>query len=127
MTINAILVCGKCGRPTLHVFVDRRPQHRAKDEVAFVDLYYECYRCGTPRVWGSEPRLANARGQWLGDAAFAHAVDHHGMRRRSCGACRGLGLDCAECDGDGHSWTFAQPEPCGPACPLGRRPEEGNG
>jgi hypothetical protein len=118
MTINATLVCGRCKAATLHIFMERRPQKRRPGEFAYVDLVYECDRCGSTRVWGSEPRQATAAGRRLEEEAFAHAVDDHGMKRQMCAACRGLGLDCSECDGEGQVWAFESLEPCGPECPL---------
>src|SRR6185436_2901565 len=53
MTIHATLVCGRCKTATLHIFAERRPQKRRPGEFAYVDLVYECHRCGSSRVWGS--------------------------------------------------------------------------
>jgi hypothetical protein len=118
MRINATLSCSECRRPTLHIFVERRPQAREPGQIAYVDLIYECDGCGANRVWGNEPRQATAAGRRLGEAAFSHAVDHHGMRRQECPACRGTGHDCAECNDDGEVWVFDTVEPCGPECPF---------
>jgi hypothetical protein len=116
--IDAVLMCARCRAPTLHLFVERRPQRRSPGEPAFVDLVYGCDACGAPRSWGNEPREATAYGRRLGEASFAHAVDIHGMRRQACRACRGAGLDCGECGDEGEIWAFKSPEACGPNCPL---------
>lgn len=126
MTIHARLVCRRCQVPTLHIFAERRPQKRRLGELAYVDLVFECHRCGSTRVWGSEPRQASAAGRLLAEEAFAHAVDAHGMKRQTCPACGGLGLDCGECNGEDEVWAFESLEPCGPACPLRRNARQGD-
>jgi hypothetical protein len=42
------------------------------------------------------------------------------MGRQRCPSCRGLALDCSECDGEGRIWVFANPEPCGSDCLVAR-------
>jgi hypothetical protein len=118
MNIAPLLPCDHCHAATLHIFIDRRPQRRAPGEWAYVDCLYACDVCSTVRKWGNERREETAYGRRLADAVLAHAVDVHGMRRKRCAACRGLGLDCSECDGAGQIWVFAKPEPCGPDCPV---------
>jgi hypothetical protein len=118
MNIAPVLVCERCHARRLHIFVGRRPQGRVPGELAYVDCIYACDACGAVRVWGNERREETAFGRRLAGPDLAHAVDVHGMRRRTCPACRGLALDCSECDGDGRIWVFAAPEPCGPECPI---------
>jgi hypothetical protein len=118
MNIAPVLVCGQCHAAKLHIFIGRRPRRRSRGEWAYVDCLYLCDACGTVRTWGNEPREETAYGRRLADADLAHAVDVHGMRRKKCPACRGLGFDCSECDGEGRIWVFATPEPCGPKCPI---------
>ena len=116
MNIDPILMCARCESATLHIFVERRPQRRAPGEPAYVDVIYACDRCGTVRPWGNEPRAETAHGRQLAEAALAHAVDEHGMRRGRCPACRGTGLDCAECEDEGEVWLFDSLGSCGPRC-----------
>ena len=118
MNVVPVLVCDRCKAPTLHIFVERRPQQRVPGEPAYVDCIYTCDACGAVRRWGNEPREETAYGRRLAEGDLAHAVDVHGMRRQRCPSCRGLGFDCAECDGEGRIWIFAAPEPCGPECPI---------
>src|SRR5690348_6070498 len=118
MNISPILMCARCGAATLHIFVERRPQPRQPGELAYVDFIYECDACSAVRIWGNEPRRETAYGRQLADAALAHAVDKHGMRRVRCPACRGVGSDCAECSDDGEVWTFDSVDPCAPNCPI---------
>jgi hypothetical protein len=118
VNLDPVLVCERCRAPKLHIFVDRRPQRRVPGDAAFVDCIYACDTCGAVRRWGNEPREETAYGRRLADAGLAHAVDVHGMRRKRCPACRGLGFDCSECDGEGRIWVFATPESCGPSCPV---------
>jgi hypothetical protein len=118
MNIAPLLVCAHCHAAKLHIFVDRRSRRRAPGEWAYVDCLYACDACGTVRTWGNERREETAYGRRLAGADLAHAVDVHGMRRKRCRACGGLGFDCSECDGDGRIWVFATREPCGPKCPI---------
>ena len=118
MRIDPVLMCARCRAPTPHVFIERRPKRRSPGQLAFVDLVYGCDACGAPRPWGNEPREATIYGRRLGDEAFIHAVDVHGLRRETCRACRGTGLDCSECGDDGQTWVFETPGACGPKCPL---------
>ena len=118
MNIDPVLMCETCGAPQVHVFVERRPQPRQLGELPYVDCIYECDGCGAIRAWGNEPREETAYGRRLAEEAFAHAVDRHGMRRKRCPSCRGVGLDCAECGDEGEAWVFDSLEPCGPACPI---------
>jgi hypothetical protein len=123
MNIDPILMCAKCNRPTLHLFVERRLQHPGPGEAAFDSLVYACDRCGAPRTWGNVQRESSPYTRGLAETAFAHAVDVHGMHRGNCSACHGIGLDCSECDDQGEVWLFESPEPCGPGCPLATRIE----
>jgi hypothetical protein len=116
MNIDPVLMCGRCGAPKLHIFVERRPHPRQPGDLAYVDFVYACDRCGAIRTWGNEPREETAYGRQLAEAALAHAVDSHGMRRRRCPACRGVGLNCSECGEEGDAWVFDSLEPCGPDC-----------
>ena len=118
MNIDPILMCAACEAPTLHLFVERRPQPCRFGEVPYVDCIYECDTCGKQRPWGNEPREETAGGRRLAAEDLAHAVDRHGMRRAACPACGGGGLDCNRCDDDGQTWVFDNPEPCEAACPL---------
>lgn len=118
MNIDPILMCAKCGSPTLHIFVERRPARRRPGEPAYVDCLYACDRCGSPRTWGNEPRRETAHGRELAESAFAHAVDQHGMRRERCPACGGASFDCSECGDEGEVWVFDSVDPCGEDCPL---------
>ena len=116
MNINPILMCARCGAATLHIFVERRPQRRQPGELAYVDFIYRCDRCGTVRPWGNEARAETANGRKLADAALAHAIDKHGMRRERCAACHGASLDCTECGDEGEVWFFDSLDSCGPRC-----------
>jgi hypothetical protein len=118
MKIYATLACDRCARATLHVFAERRAEAVVPGRKTFVRLIYECDRCGTMRVWGNEPRVPNRReAAWEADV-FDHAVREHGMRRANCPVCRGLGVECDECDGRGWVWGFERLEPCHAFCPL---------
>jgi hypothetical protein len=118
MNIDPILMCGKCGVPTLHIFVERRPEPRQPGELPYVGCVYECDGCRTRRAWGNEPRQETAYGRRLADAVLAHAVDSHGMRRERCTACRGMAFECSECGDEGETWVFDSLEPCGNDCPV---------
>jgi len=118
MNLAPLLVCGRCHIPTLHIFVERRAQPREAGELAYVDCIYACNACSTIRAWANEPREETAYGHRLAEAALAHALDVHGMRRQRCPACRGLALDCSECEGEGQIWIFDKLEPCGTECPI---------
>jgi hypothetical protein len=124
MNIDPILMCAKCGRPTLHLFVERRRKQQGLGEVAFDALIYSCDRCGNPRTWGNIERKASPYTRGLAESAFAHAASEHGMRRGDCPGCQGIGIDCSECDDRGEVWIFDSPEPCGPRCPLNADSEE---
>jgi hypothetical protein len=119
MNIDPVLMCGRCAAPTLHIFLERRPQARRPGELPYVDFIYECDRCEMARAWGNEPREETVYGRRLAEAIFAHAMDSHGMRRDRCPVCHGAGLDCQECGDEGETWIFTIPGPCGPACPIG--------
>jgi hypothetical protein len=116
MNLAPVLVCDRCHAPTLHIFVERRPQPREAGEFAYVDCIYACNACSSVRAWGNELREETAYGRRLAEADLAHALDAHGMRRQRCPACRGLALDCSECDGEGQIWIFAAPDACGAIC-----------
>ncbi len=94
-TLDAILMCGECTRPTLHLFHERRPQPKTPGPAAvgpiFVDLIYVCDLCETERIFGNEPVSAEG---WASDREMReeHAALVHGQ------------------------WD--NPEPCGPNCPL---------
>jgi hypothetical protein len=118
MNVCPILMCARCASPTLHIFIERRPARRRPGEPAYVDCVYVCDWCGTSRAWGNEPRSETAHGRELAEAALAHAVDEHGMRRERCPACRGAGRDCSECGDEGEVWVFDSLDPCGEDCPL---------
>ncbi len=118
MTIDPVLMCARCGAPTLHIFIDRQPHPRRSGQRLYVDCLYACDVCGQQRRWGNEPREETAYGVRLAEEALAHAVDKHGMRRVRCSACGGFNADCTTCDEDGKTWAFDRPEPCGPGCSL---------
>lgn len=118
MKIDPVLMCERCGRPTLHIFFDRRPLPREPGELAYVDLVFACDVCGTRRLWGTELRGETAYGRRLVKEDFIHAVERHGLHRARCTACNGSGLDCATCDDQGQTWVLGRPQPCGPACPI---------
>ena len=122
--LDALLICRKCARPTLHLFHERRDQVKPGPAAAgpiFVDLIYVCDACETGRVWGSEPVTAPG---WASeqDAREDHATLVHGMREVECPVCHGFGFGCSECSDKGEIWEWDNPNPCGPDCPL-RRPE----
>lgn len=125
MNVDPVLMCVRCEAPTLHIFVERRPARRRPGEAAFVDCFYSCDGCGTVRAWGNEPRTETAYGRQLAEAALAHAVDEHGMRRERCSACGGASIGCSECGDEGEVWVFDEVEPCGPDCLIAglERPE----
>lgn len=52
-TTHALIVCGKEGKPTHHMFV-RREAMRAVDHVSGMMLVFACGKCGHERVWGIE-------------------------------------------------------------------------
>lgn len=122
-TLDALLICKKCPRPTLHLFHERRAQPKGPGPApvgpVFVDLIYVCDVCETERVFGNEPATA---GGWASEreAREEHAVLVHGMRAVDCPACRGMGIDCAECGDSGEVMRWENPNPCGPGCPLDR-------
>lgn len=126
-TLDAILMCGDCGRPTLHLFHERRAQPKGPGPASvgpvFIDLIYVCDVCETERVYGNEPVSGEG---WASHREMReeHAALVHGMRAVDCPACGGVGegpgVDCSECGGTGEVWRWDNPEPCGPDCPLER-------
>jgi hypothetical protein len=118
MNIDPVLICEPCQLPTLHIFVERRPQPPQPGETLYVDCIYECDLCGDRRPWGNEPREETAYGIKLAAEALSHAVEKHGMRRERCPSCRGADFDCVRCGDDGKTWVFDDPNPCDDACPL---------
>ena len=122
-TLDALLMCRGCGRPTLHLFHERRVQPRTHGPETvgpvFLDLIYVCDVCEAERIWGSEPAMAEG---WATEreAREEHAIVVHGMRTIECPACRGVGFDCSECGDSGETWHWDLPGPCGPDCPLDR-------
>ncbi|HLK90208.1 MAG TPA: hypothetical protein VKZ18_09960 [Polyangia bacterium] len=120
-TLDAILMCGGCGRPTLHLFHERRnrPKEPGPAPVGpiFKDLIYVCDVCETERIWGNEPVTA---GGWASEleAREEHAVLVHGMRSVECPSCHGADVDCSTCGDTGEVFAWGSREPCGPDCPL---------
>ena len=121
-TFDAILMCGSCGRGTLHMFHERRPQPKAPGPTpagaAYVDLIYVCDICETERVWGSEPKPPTCRQATAREAMEEHAIAVHGMRTAECPDCKGVGLDCSTCGDRGEVWIWDSLDPCGPGCLL---------
>ena len=122
-TLDAILMCGPCGRATLHLFHERRAPPRtpgpASRGPAFLNLIYACDTCETKRVWGNEQKPPSTKQANNHEAAMEHAIDVHGMRTADCPACHGVGLDCSECGDRGEVWIWDSLDPCGPDCLLG--------
>ncbi len=120
-TLDAFLMCRQCGRGTLHVFHERRTPSPAPGPEPSgspkLDLIYVCEICETERVWGNERTLG--REATRREALREHAIVAHGMRTVDCPACKGVGLDCAECGDQGEVWKWDCLDPCGPECPLG--------
>jgi hypothetical protein len=121
--LDALLICGNCRRPTLHVFHERREPEKGRCGAGpvFDDLIYVCEVCETERTWGNESKVAEG---WASRRQLReeHAIAAHGLREIECPACCGLGFGCSQCGGKGEIWEWDEPEPCGPECPL-RTPE----
>jgi hypothetical protein len=124
MTIDPVLICLHCGKPTLHLFVEMRARRPTPKEEPCADLIYACEDCGEERRWGNAVRDETAW-QRREDSILAHAVEVHGLRSETCPACKGAARGCVECDGEGEVMFFESPEPCGTGCPLDRHEREG--
>jgi hypothetical protein len=114
-------MCSGCGRPTLHLFHERRKPKKRRGPAGpiFNDLVYVCDVCEAERVWGNEPVLAEG---WASEREEReeHARLVHGMRTVECPACHGYEFECSECGDSGEIWAWDNLEPCGPDCPLAR-------
>jgi hypothetical protein len=116
MTIDPVLMCARCQRPTLHIFVEQRLRRPLPAEPLCIDFVYVCDVCNARRKWGNA-RVRTDQGRPV-PSIFTHAVDVHGMHRADCPSCKGVGLDCADCHDKGWVWAFDSMDPCGPACLL---------
>jgi hypothetical protein len=118
MTIDPVLMCVHCAKPTLHLFVERRIRRPISKDEPFDDVVYSCAECGEERRWGNEVRDV-AASERIEETILRHAVEVHGLRIERCSVCHGTDHDCPKCDFDGDIMFFENPEPCGPGCPFG--------
>ena len=124
MTIDPVLMCAHCGKPTLHLFIETRTHRPAPKDGPFDDNIYACDECGEERRWGNTRRDPNA---WRRrkQSIRTHAVEVHGLRMVLCPVCGGVGNGCDQCHGEGELKFLEDPDPCGAGCPLDRHEREG--
>ena len=64
-TLHATLMCGSCGRATLHLFHERRAQRKGPGPASrgpqFLDLVYACEICETWSTAAARSRPDRAR------------------------------------------------------------------
>jgi hypothetical protein len=124
MTIDPVLMCLQCGKPTLHLFVERRTHRPVPKDEPYDDFLYTCDECGEERRWGNELR-DESTWQRREESVVRHAVEVHGLCSVLCPVCGGLGHGCDKCAGEGTVMFFDDPEPCGAGCPLDRNERGG--
>jgi hypothetical protein len=124
MTIDPVLMCVHCGKPTLHLFVERRTHRPVPKDEPFDDFVYACDECGEQRRWGNQLRDADVSRR-REQSIVTHAVEVHGLRRVLCPVCGGIGRGCDRCRGEGELVSLEDPDPCGAGCPLDRHEREG--